>query len=511
MRDLTSRLTNYFKASFPAIAIQTTEEQRAVSEVWSAAQACKRKLVTWSATEGMRELSGDSYQEIPDTEDLVAACKQRIKDAILIFRDVQTWPFDRDPILSRAMRELMQWAPTEGSGVVLIGPEIKPHPTMEKLIVVLDYTLPSPDDLRRVADGVAKSARKELKADDDVIRALSGLSTPEAENALALSLVERKVFDPSIIYREKVQAVRKSGLLDIIEADPRGLDSIGGLEELKVWINRRKRAYSQEAKDFGLPAPKGVLMVGVPGTGKSLSAKAIGTALGIPTLRWDIGSAFNSLVGESESRTRDTLELATALAPCVLWIDEIDKGLAGASGSGSGDSGVTRRVFGTVISWMQERTAPVFVVATANQVEGLPPEVLRKGRFDEIFAIDLPRDDERAAIFAIHLKRLKRDAVTVDDDLISATDGFTGSEIECLIYEGLFKAFEQGRELKTADMIDAAEATTPLSITAKEQIASIRKWAETRARFASARSSQSNIKSVRRFSSVGEDFDRASL
>lgn len=492
--DIQIRLANYFRAAFPCIAIQTTEEARAQKDVIAAARSRKLKIVTWSAVQGMHELiletDGEdkpSVKEIEGTQDPIDAFAQRREKTVYIFRDPHTFPWASHPVLPRAFRELLQWAPTAGSSIVVIAPEFQPHPTVEKMVTVIDYTLPCSNDLRKICEGMAKSAKKDLPITEELLSALGGLSTAEAENALALSLIETKGFDAKIVHREKIQAVRRTGLLEIIDADPAGLDAVGGLENLKAWINRRRRAYSKEARDFGLPLPKGVLFVGVPGTGKSLSAKAIGTALGVPTLKWDIGSAFNSLVGASESRTRDTLALAAAIAPCVLWIDEIDKGLAGAMGSGSGDSGVTRRVLGTVLSFMQERKRPVFVVATANQVENLPPELLRKGRFDEIFAVNLPREDEREQIIRIHLARRKRVLDHANIRLVAAaTEGFTGSELENVIEEAMFSAFDEKRDIMAADLIRAAKATTPLSVTAKEQVQGIVKWAETRARFASA-------------------------
>lgn len=493
-----TRLINYFKASFPGIAIQTCEEARALGDIIEAAKAVKRGVITWSATEGMKMVL-PSPKALDNTKDPFDALSQRHKDSIYIFRDIHLFPFGKDPMLTRALRDLLTWAPTEGSGIVFVGPEFKPHNTFEKTVTVLDYSLPGKDDLGKIAKGIAESVGKKVDAGEEVIRALGGLSTHEAENALALSIIETGKFDPSIIYREKVQAVKKTGLLDIVEADKGGLEAIGGLEELKGWITKRRRAYSPEAEKFGLPAPKGCLLVGVPGTGKSLSAKAIGTALGVPTVRLDIGSLFNSLVGESEARTRDALKLAEAMSPCVLWIDEIDKGFAGSSGSGSGDSGVTRRVFGTVISWMQERRRPVFLVATANQVHNLPPELLRKGRFDEIFAVDLPNSKEREMIFSIHITKKGRKVKDFDlRALSSATEGFTGSEIENVIDEAMFNAFDQDREINSNDMIAAANSTTPLSKTAKEQIDGIREWAKTRARFASTPEDETPITNTKR-------------
>jgi SpoVK/Ycf46/Vps4 family AAA+-type ATPase len=262
------------------------------------------------------------------------------------------------------------------------------------------------------------------------------------------------------------------------------LSGIGGLDEMKSYLKERSDSYGPEAEAYRLDAPEGILIVGVPGTGKSLTAKAVGTVFKVPTIKMDMGSLFNSLVGESESRTREALKLAEAMAPCVVWIDEIDKGLAGASGSGSNDSGVTKRVFGTIITWMQERKRPVFLVATANDVTSLPPELIR--RWDEIFAVDLPNRIEREEIFNIQLRKRGRMKMVVDRLMIDATEGFTGSEIERVVKAAMFTAFSDSRrEFNSTDMIAAARKTTPLSVTMKEKVDDIRKWAKTRARFAS--------------------------
>lgn len=490
---------NYISACYPGIAIQTTEEQRALADIIEAAKATEKSLVVWSATEGMRQILPNP-KAIDGAEDLLPACKVRMKDTVYVLLDIHTWPFDRDPILTRSLKDLLSWVPGDGSTVMILAPNYTPHPTFEKMVVVLDYTLPSKDDLKKIAAAIAESSGKTLEITEDIIRAMGGFSTTEAENALALSLVETGQFEPKVIYREKIQNVKKSGLLEIVDPDPRGLGAIGGLDALKEWILKRKRAYTAEAEAYGLPSPKGILLVGVPGTGKSLSAKAIGIALGVPTVKLDIGALFNSLVGESEARTRDALKLAEAMSPCVLWVDEIDKGLAGAGGGGSNDSGVTKRVFGTVISWMQERKRSVFLVATANQVESLPPELLRKGRFDEIFAVDLPDINERNAIFAIHLRKRNREKL-LDASILrcaTETEGFTGSEIECIIEESMFNAFEEDRDITTVDLLSAIRSTVPLSVTAKEQIESIRKWASTRARFASGVIAKTVVSNVRK-------------
>jgi ATP-dependent 26S proteasome regulatory subunit len=485
-----SKLVNYIRAGYPGIAIQTTEEIRALKDIISSAREAEKKLLIWSATEGLLENPGTPQERgIDDTQELTAALNPSYErdEHVYVFRDAHTWPFDRDPILARAMKDLLAKCSRIGSCVVFLGAQFKPHPTFEKLVTVIDYTLPDKATLSLIADGIAKSTKKNIVADENVLRALSGMSTTEAENALSLSYVESKSFDAKTIYREKVQAIKRTGLLEIIEPDPRGLDAIGGLDELKAWILKRKKAYTPEAITYGLALPKGIMLIGVPGSGKSLAAKVLGTVLDVPTIKLDVGSMFNSLVGESEARMRDALALCEAVSPCILWIDEIDKGLAGASGSGAGDSGVTKRVFGTLITWQQECKRPVFIVATANNVTALPPELLRKGRFDELFALDLPSDDERKAIFSIHLVKRKRDVNAFDlPALVASTSGYTGSEIEACINEAMFHAFaDNGREVTTADIVNAANVTVPLVVTAKEQIQSIRDWAKTRARFAS--------------------------
>lgn len=317
--DIVKKLINYFKAAYPCLSINTFEEQRAIADVMSAAKQTNKAIMTWSSSDGLEEVHPSPSRK-DDTDDLLSALKYLKnveEETVIILRDIHTWPFDRDPFLARQLRDAISEAPEKGCCLVLITPNFTPYSAIEKLVTVMEYSLPNEADLREIIKGIAESAGKNLKATDEVVKALSGLSSAEAENALALSLIETKKFEPSVIYREKVAAVKRSGLLEIVDPDPNGLDAIGGLENLKNWIVTRKRAYSPEAEKYGLPSPKGVLLVGVPGNGKSLSAKAFGTALGIPTLKLDIGALFSSLVGESEAKTRDALALAEAISPCV--------------------------------------------------------------------------------------------------------------------------------------------------------------------------------------------------
>jgi DNA polymerase III delta prime subunit len=496
MTDMKIILERYFDAGYPGIAIRTHEETRAMADVIAAAKEKKRNVITWSATEGLRivMINGEvlaQAKSVPQTEDLLVACAHRNPEAIYILRDISSWPFERDPILPRALRDMLQWAPSVSSCVVIIGPEFRPHITAEKLIVVMDYTLPTEDDLKKIAKGIAENAGKEFNGNaGEIVRALSGLSTTEAENACALSLVEEGLLDPAIIYREKIAGVKKSGLLEIVVPDPRGLSAIGGLDLFKEFISERAEMFKRwkEAIAYGLSSIKGVLLVGPPGTGKSLSAKVIGELLNIPMLRWDVSSSFASLVGETERRTRDTLALADAMAPCGLWLDEIDKAFAGSQSSGSNDSGVGKRMFGTVLTWMAEKKTPVFLFATANDVRYLPSALYRKGRFDEIFALDLPNRDERMAIFAVHLAKRNRARLGGINlgMLADVTKEFVGAEIEAVIEAAMFRAFSQHREVTQKDIIEAVSRTVPLSTTASTEIDAMRDWAKKNATPASS-------------------------
>ena len=281
---------------------------------------------------------------------------------------------------------------------------------------------------------------------DHILDAATGLTTMEAENAFALSVVQCKTVDAAVISREKAQSVQKNGLLEIVETSA-SLDCIGGLDVLKAWLLKRRDAFSQRAIEYGLPKPRGLLITGIPGTGKSLTAKATAKILGVPLLKLDAGRIFAGLVGQSEGNLRSVIQTAEAIAPCVLWLDELEKGMAGSKSSGSTDGGTSARVFGSLLTWMTEKQTPVFMVATANDVSQLPPELLRKGRFDEIFFVDLPSQTERESIWAIQIQKYHRDAREYDlVQLARAAEGLTGSEIENVFIVALLHAFEEKLE-----------------------------------------------------------------
>jgi hypothetical protein len=311
--------------------------------------------------------------------------------------------------------------------------------------------------------------------------AVSGLARHEAARLFARCIVENKELNASWLRREKAARVaeRLGGALTFVDSDSAG---VGGLDNLKKWLGARRGAFgSVKAKEYGLPESKGVLLLGIPGSGKSLTAKTVAREWGLPLLRLDAGKLFGSLVGQSESQTRQAIEAAESCAPCVLWVDEIEKGLAGTKGGG--DSGTTQRVFGTLLTWLQEKSKPVFVVATANRVADLPPELLRKGRFDELFFVDLPTPEERKEIVKIHMNRRGRKPAQVTiDEIAQATEGFSGAEIEQAILEGMFTAFSSTREVAVNDIVEAAQGTVPLSKTMSEEIKALRQWASGRAK-----------------------------
>ena len=283
-------------------------------------------------------------------------------------------------------------------------------PELEREFTTVELKLPGKTELGTVLDGICDSAKlKKVKADarEQILDAATGMTCAEAENAFALSVVRNGAVTASTVATEKANAIRQNGLLEIVETQ-QSLDGIGGLNQLKQWLIKRQQAFGQAARDYGLPCPKGLLIVGVPGTGKSLTAKATAAVFGRPLLKLDAGRLFGSLVGQSESNLRQAINTAEAVAPCVLWIDELEKGFAGSRSSGASDGGTGARVFGSFLSWMQEKTAPVFVVATANDVTQLPPELLRKGRWDELFFTDLPSANEREMIWAIQITKRQR-------------------------------------------------------------------------------------------------------
>jgi SpoVK/Ycf46/Vps4 family AAA+-type ATPase len=355
-------------------------------------------------------------------------------------------------------------------------------------MTVVDFPLPNVPEINHLINKLVTADKLKLQGlgKEQLVKACQGLSRARISRILASALAAKQQVNETDIERvldAKKQAVRQTGILEFYPSQE-SLKSVGGLDNLKQWVQMRQEAFTEEARKYGIPNPKGVLLVGIQGTGKSLSAKTIAHEWRLPLLRLDAGRLFGGIVGESESRVRQMIQLAEAMAPCVLWMDEIDKAFGGISSGADGDSGTSRRVFGSLITWMQEKTSPVCIVATANNVQVLPAELLRKGRFDEIFFLNLPTVKERAEIFKVHLQRLRPAKVREFDlnQLAAQTPQFSGAEIEQVIIDAMQRAFannnsQQRRDFTTEDILQSIRETVPLAAIAKPQIEALKHWA----------------------------------
>ena len=506
---------NLVNAGFPYIYISSFEEDR-ISESIRAAMddrdliKSERKLYTWTQTEG---IVGDS-ERIRDTASPINAINAIAKtkdDAIFILRDFHIYFGGErnarpDAAVIRRLRDILPMLKMTRKTVVFVSPKLVIPCDMEKEISILDFDLPNEQEIRGLLDELIEGLNPEtvrLSEDDKSLLARSalGLTMQEAENAFCRAIVNVKGLDLSalsIIHEEKNQVVKKTGVLEFVKSDL-NIDDIGGLENLKTWLLRRNNSWSEKAKKYNLPAPKGVLITGVPGCGKSLTAKAMSAIWGLPLLKLDMGKIFGGIVGSSEENMRKAIATAEAVSPSILWVDEIEKGFSGLKSGG--DSGTSARVFGTFLTWMQEKTEPVFVIATANDISSLPPELLRKGRFDEIFFVDLPTLKEREKIFNVHIKKILKNSDINHDivpdtetchELAMASAGYVGAEIEQIVISAMYEAFYNDRGLNKDDVLKAIKETVPLSATQREQILELRAWAQERAVLATAPSDREN-------------------
>src|SRR3954463_11279330 len=471
------------KARYPLVYIVSSEERRVEEKLRQIALRRERTLAAWSITRGFVKLQGEFRGG--DVRDPIKALDHIIGfegAGIFVLRDFHAY-LD-NPTVVRKLRDIAHDLKESKKNVILLSPVLKIPPELEKEVAIIDWDLPDRAEidaivgklLQELPVGVEPGPAGDPQGRERIVEAALGLTYVEAENVLAKSIVRNKTFDISTVLSEKKHIIRKSGILEYYEAQE-SLDEIGGLETLKAWLQKRRGAFTSKARDFGLPLPKGILLIGVPGCGKSLTAKAVGAAWQMPLLRLDVGKIFGGLVGASEENIRKALKTAEAIAPAVLWLDEMEKGFSGTGSSNMSDGGTTSRVFGTFVTWMQEKTAPVFVIATANNVHQLPPELLRKGRFDEIFFVDLPTDEERKEIFNIHLSKKGRNVDLVDlKKLVEATPEFSGAELEQVVVSALYDAFDAGQDLATDGILSAAREIVPLAVTMKEGIDGMREW-----------------------------------
>jgi SpoVK/Ycf46/Vps4 family AAA+-type ATPase len=489
MDHILKEISIYIKARYPIIYLVTSEENRAEKLLEKAGQLNKKLCFFWTVTNGYYNTSKFGKDKNP--LNALNTIMDYTEPGLFILKDFH--PYLEEPEIIRKLRDIVANLKKSYKTLFIISPVLVLPPGLEKDITPIDIPLPSTEDIKQILLQLInplKQAKKiSVKLEDDlvekVVNASRGLTEGEVENLYAKLIVSNRTFDekdlPDVV-AEKKKLIRKSGLLEYYDFSEH-IDMVGGLDKLKKWLNQRGMAFTQKARDFGLPEPKGMLLLGVQGCGKSLAAKATSTLWNLPLLKLDVGKIFDAYLGSSEKNIREAIRIAEALSPNILWLDEIDKAFSSMGSQQSGDFGVSARVFGTFLTWMQEKTYPVFVLATANNIENLPPELLRKGRFDEIFFIDLPTKEEREAIFKIHFQKRNRNPDIFDiQSFTEKTEGFTGAEIEQLIISGLYRAFAEDREIEDKDIFSEIEETVPLSVTFKEHIASLRNWAEKRAR-----------------------------
>jgi len=491
------------RARNPLIWVVTREEARVERYLMEAAAAAGYVPWTWDVAQGCADMTGKRQPAFGGTDpgDMLGAIAARAENArergVWIMRDLAPWL--EGPIgmtTTRALRNLARTLPgvarDSAQAIVVLTPRAVVPEELAGHATVIEWPLPDREEIADVLDAAVEALPDDMQpgangAREAAIDAAVGLTGEEAAACYARSLVQLRRIDPTLIASEKRRVVARERVLEWVDPLPGGLDAVGGLDLLKGWLGTRKLAYSPAARAYGLPAPKGALLVGVPGTGKSLTAKAVATAWGIPLLKVDLGALKSKFVGESEANLRKAFGVIESVGRCIVWLDEIEKALAGAT-QGAADGGVSADALGAILSWMQERQGDAFIIATSNDVSVLPPEFLRAGRFDCVWWLDLPNSRERADILMAALRAHGRDGsifygpedVTM---LVNATEGFTGAEIASLVPDALFTAFaDEGREIDRDDLLSAAANVVPLSKTAAEKIEKLRQWAQGRAR-----------------------------
>ena len=480
------------RARTPILWIRSQEEERIATLLAAAARRLgNRALARWdfiSGLSGWPGRDGEAARNPLAALDSLAALPAE-QPALLVLHDFHRYCDDAS--ICRKLRNLASSLRQQPHTLVITATEWQPPRDLDECITLLDLPLPNQQEIEALLGSIAQACGQQLEAEllEQLSHSCSGLSEQRIRQVAARGLASRGelgLADLDEVLEEKRQAIARSELLEYCPTEASPAD-IGGLDALKRWLEQRHMAFSDDARRYGLPLPRGVLLVGPQGTGKSLTAKAIAHSWSMPLLRLDVGRLFAGLVGASEARTRDMIQRAEAMAPCVLWIDEIDKGF-GAAGDGRSDGGTSQRVLASLLTWMAEKSSAVFVVATANGVDKLPPELLRKGRFDEIFLLDLPDATERKAILDLQLRRRRPDHSLPLEVVVDRTAGFSGAELEQVVIEAMHQAFSEQREFGESDLISAAAQLVPLSRTAREQLEALQQWASSgRARPASTR------------------------
>ncbi len=530
-QDLIDEIDLIIRARYPIIYIVSAEEEpvEEILELVATQGLQRRRVLLWDIVRGWNDNGADkgsvmsallrigkpshiSNSSLTSNASNVRSEDQN--DTIFVLRDLH--PILKNPTnpsnvpVVRELKNLARELKRTRRTLIITSYTLEIPPEMTEEITVIEFPLPDVQEINYLVRHLIAPEKLQVAglAWEQLVKACQGLSRSRIQRVLARALADKQCVteaDIESVLAEKQQAIRQTGILEFFTVKE-SLKSVGGLENLKQWVRMRRDTFTEEARSYGIPNPKGVLLVGIQGTGKSLSAKTIATEWRLPLLRLDTGRLFGGIVGESESRVRQMIQLAEAVAPCVLWIDEIDKAFGNVyGGSADGDSGTSRRVFGSLITWMQEKTSSVFIVATANNVRILPAELLRKGRFDEIFFLNLPTEAERQDIFKVHLQKLRPSRLREFDLALLAkqTRNFSGAEIEQVIIDGIHGAFGRGsignrQDFTTEDILRAIEETVPLAAIARDQIEALKQWAsEAGARTAS--NDAELLKELRRF------------
>ncbi|MDA2930734.1 AAA family ATPase [Acidobacteria bacterium AH-259-O06] len=469
------------------IVIETVEEDRVISLLRSTAAQLEMPFFEWSVTRGLARFPGTT--SLYGTGDPLILLKslEELDEGMFLLKDFGK--FLNDPAVARGFREVSQRFAKKRSTIVITGETIHLPAEIEHAVVHYELKLPGRDELRRVVDALVRSLRTssgveiQLSSQDmeELLRALSGMTLNQARQTIAFAALKDGRLSPEDVkdvLERKAQMIREGGLLEYFPVEDNRFQ-LGGFGRLKRWLERAKIGFTREAQELNLPAPKGILIVGVQGCGKSLAAKVIARQWKLPLLKLDSGRLFDKYIGESEKNFRKAISLAESMAPVILWIDEVEKAMS--TSGGEADGGLSRRLFGAFLTWLQEKQHEVFVIATANDLSILPPELLRKGRFDEIFFVDLPNADERRQIFKIHLKLRKQDPKKFDlQRLVEATEGFSGAEIEQAVITSLYRALYLKRPLDTELLLKGFAETVPLSVSRREDIQGLRETARSR-------------------------------
>jgi len=471
------------KARYPIIYIATNEEERIEYLVkYCAKKYAVRTYYSWDFVDG--------YQGNPNDKGFAARNPLEALDLIdkltpetaslFVLKDYDN--FLKDFSIVRKLKNLSRSLKTQPKNIIIVSSEVNIPDSLKEFVTLLEFPLPSYSEILEELNRLISSLQQEIEPSvvDNIATACQGLSLERIRRVLSKVIAKYGEIDsssPNLILQEKKQIIQQTQLLEFCLND-KNISDLGGLDNFKNWLSIRDRAFSQEAIQYGLPYPKGLLLVGVQGTGKSIASKIIAHEWQLPLLRLDFGRLFASLIGQSEQRVRKMIEIAEALSPCVLWVDEIDKAFAGAQSSG--DSGTTSRVLATFITWLSEKTSPVFVVATANNIDAIPPEILRKGRFDEMFFLNLPTREEREAIFEVHLKKYRPSSIeNFQVPLLGQlSKEFSGAEIEAVVIEAMRLGFNENREFNNEDILVSIQNLVPLARTKSKEIDLLKEWAE---------------------------------